>query len=70
MLYFSDTFLHIQKLQANLLSVLRKQRDENNFFHMTPIGNTQNGCLVELSLPSLKEGNVVNMDNKGNYWEE
>lgn len=56
-------------LQANLLSVLRKQCDENNFSHMTPIGNTQNEYLIDLSLLSPKEGNVLKMRNEGNDWE-
>lgn len=56
-------------LQANLLSVLRKQHYENNFSHMTPIGNTQNECLVGLSPLSLKGGDVLHMCNKGNDWE-
>lgn len=66
MLYFIDTLLHTQMLQANLLPVLRKQHDENNFSHMTPIENTQNECLIELS---LKEGNILKMHDKGNDWE-
>lgn len=36
---------------------------------MTPTGNTQNECLIELSLLSLKEGDVLKMHNKGNGWE-
>lgn len=60
MQYFIDTLLHIQMLQAHLLSVLRKQHDEDNF-HMTPVGNTQNEWLIELS---LEEGDVLKMHNK------
>lgn len=36
---------------------------------MTPTGNTQNKCIIELSLPSLKEGDVLKMQNKGSGWE-
>lgn len=66
MQYFIDTWLHTQVLKANLVSVLRKQHDENNFFHITPIGNTQNKWLIELS---LEEGDVLKMHNKGNDGE-
>lgn len=48
-------------LQANLLSVLRKQRDGNNFSHVSPVGNSQSECLIELFLLSLKEGGVLKM---------
>lgn len=36
---------------------------------MTPIGNTQNEYLIDLSLLSPKEGNVLKMRNEGNDWE-
>jgi len=65
-LCFIDALLYIQMLQANLLSVLREQHDENNFSHITPVGNNQNECLIELS---LKEKNFVKMHNKGNNCE-